>query len=299
MAGLTATIGNPNAYNESLAMTQRGYQWDQRRGTWVNPKTGKTYAEEKASTVTGNTAYDQEIRMKELDQAGSMKALEAQIAAQAGMATTAQAAEMARLQAQLGTDRSIATESQTGQTARLGQQIAGTSALTSLQSKLGNETEEMRYTRAKEQQAVLAQQMKDTMTQFGIGGQPAPATGAGGAAPTGATTAQEDAADAAAFAAAKDKIGLVNRAAQTDIGNEVIARGIGGSGIEAGMRAGAIESGQGQLGQVVRDEATAKRGRAYQVADRDVAAGLTKRAQDIGLTTSMAGLLKYSGGGTY
>lgn len=181
--------------------------------------------------------------------------------------------------------------------------IGANSAIEQLKTAAGltQETEQQRYERAMAAQATLNTQISGYMDKFGMGGGGGGTVAPGAAVPTptGANPDAERLAEASAFAQAKDQIGALNRATQNDIGEVSAARGINRSGLEASMRAQNIEQGRGQLGQAVRDQATRKVGRQYQVADRDVAAAQAKRAQDIGLTTSMMSLLKQTGTGSY
>jgi hypothetical protein len=300
MAGLT--VGN-------VGSAKPGYTYNPWTGKYSNAGSGRG-AEADASAKVGTSdylgaidaygrpvtsatvgpesaRYAQDARMLALGQSGSMAQLDKTLAAQAAQASQAASSRMAEIQAQIAAQQGMATQAQQAEMARLKTQIAATSALSAQESAQQNATEETRYGRAKEQQAVMQQKVDAIAGKFSA--QPGADSG------TGATTEQDAAADAAAFAQAKDKIGLINRAASDDISSEVISRGIGGSGIEAGLRAGQIDSARGQLGQLARDQATQQRDRAYQVADRDVADRTLRRGQDTNLAGSMAGLLKYTG----
>lgn len=244
-------------------------------------------------------------------QSAAMAQLQATIAAQRGIATEEQAAQLARLQASIASTEKLATQGQTFQAgesaaeraarlAELTQSQTGDINLATKQAQLTQETEQARFLRAQQAQTALNTTIADYMQRFGIGG-PAgtpPPSGTPAPAPTGQSP-EERAAEVAAFAQAKDRIGLVNRAAQNDIDAAAVQRGILDSGLHAKLSAQGIESGRGQLGQVIRDQTTQGLQRKYQVADRDVAAAQAKRGQDIGLTTSMMALLKQTGTGNY
>ena len=210
--------------------------------------------------------------------AAELQRLQTQIAATGGQATTAQAAEMARLQAQLGSAASLQSSAQTFQ----------------------QQTEEQRYMRSLAEQNNANARMDTVMGKFGFTGA-TPTGGAAGADPyaSGATDTQELDAENAAFAWAKDKIGLASRAASNSLSSEMAARGITGSGIEAQQLGLASDQAVGQIGDTAREQALASLQRRYQVSDRNAALTSTKRAQDIGLVQSLASLAKPTGGAAY
>lgn len=86
-----------------------------------------------------------------------------------------------------------------------------------------------------------------------------------------------------AFARAKDRIGLATQGLLKAVRGQVGRRGIGGSSIEGNLIGSALESGNGQIGEVIRDQAIQQAQRAQAVADRNYAGDITQRGQDIGL----------------
>jgi hypothetical protein len=103
-----------------------------------------------------------------------------------------------------------------------------------------------------------------TSSMTGSGG-PGGGAGAGGAAGVqlgGMGTPQariagpdNTEANAAEFARAKDRVGEIGRGALTGLRSSMGARNMMGSGIEGRQTADVIQKGQGQLGEVVRDQA--------------------------------------------
>ena len=76
-------------------------------------------------------------------------------------------------------------------------------------------------------------------------------------------------------------------------------RGITGSGIEAQRLGKAYEQGVGQISDTAREQALASLQRRYQVSDRNAALSAQKRAQDIGLLSSLSAASRPTGGGVY
>ena len=243
--------------------------------------------------------------------AAELQRLQTQIAATGGLATTAQAAEMARLQAQLGSAASLQSSAQTygasetaaeraARMAELAQTQSGAQSLAGYQNTLQQQTEEQRYMRALAEQNTANARMDTVMGKFGFTGA-TPTGGAAGADPyaSGATDTQELDAENAAFARAKDKIGLASRAASDSLSAQMASRGITGSGIEAQQLGLASDQAVGQISDTAREQALASLQRRYQVSDRNAALTSTKRAQDIGLVQSLASLAKPTGGAAY
>lgn len=93
--------------------------------------------------------------------------------------------------------------------------------------------------------------------------------------PSPGGAADSTAADAAAFARAKDLTGSNTRASIDALRNEFSARGLLGSNLEGSGIASAINTGQGKLSDVATEQAKANVARANQVADRNYAGDLT------------------------
>jgi hypothetical protein len=113
-----------------------------------------------------------------------------------------------------------------------------------------------------------------------------PAAVAPMAAPAAAPALQQvnqQPANAAAFAQAKDSIGLQMRGALTGLAGAMAGRGISGSGLEAAGDVGVVNTGQGQLGGVSRDQAVTNANLSNANAVTAYQGGLTQRAQDIGV----------------
>jgi len=101
--------------------------------------------------------------------------------------------------------------------------------------------------------------------------------------------ADRTAAEAAAYGRAKDQIGQNAGGALKALQRQMSARGIRGSGLEAGGLSALIGTAQGQLGQVSRDQAIEGLKRDYQVEDRNYAGDLTQRTGDMGWLTTERG----------
>jgi hypothetical protein len=90
------------------------------------------------------------------------------------------------------------------------------------------------------------------------------------------------AANAAAFARAKDQVGQTSRGALTGLAGAMAGRGISGSGVEGRGITSVINQGQGQLGDVSRQQAIEQ----AQLAEQNALAGyqgdISQRATDIG-----------------
>ncbi len=111
----------------------------------------------------------------------------------------------------------------------------------------------------------------------------------------------QQAGNAAAFAAAKDQVGQQMRGALTGLSGAMAGRGISGSGLEAAGQVGTIGTGQSQLGDVSRQQAVtnadlsnqnavtsyqgniAQEGQQNQLAEANAANAVTERGQDIGV----------------
>jgi hypothetical protein len=98
------------------------------------------------------------------------------------------------------------------------------------------------------------------------------------------------AADSAIFASAKDRVGQTGRASLDALRGELGATGALGGGAEvAGVR-DIIRSGQGELGQVSRDQAVQKANQAADFAKTSYEGGITQRGQDVSAAEAQARL---------
>ena len=109
--------------------------------------------------------------------------------------------------------------------------------------------------------------------------------------PSYGVTPNEEAARQAAFAREKDTLGQILRAAMTGLTNSISERGLVGSGFEGQGVRDIIAGGQGQLGNVAREQTIQDLGRAREVADRDYAGNLTRRGQDLAFKNALLGLI--------
>lgn len=101
---------------------------------------------------------------------------------------------------------------------------------------------------------------------------------------------EEDvAAEAATFGRAKDRIGQLGRGSMTALSEELDARGMGGAGYEAAERGRLLSDTQGQLGDVIRDQAIESLKRRREVNDRNVGAEINLRGQDQGYASTSRG----------
>jgi len=117
--------------------------------------------------------------------------------------------------------------------------------------------------------------------------------GGGGDVAEPSSSAAED----AAFARAKERIGRTTRGAMTAMGSQMAERGITGSGIEGAATRDIINAGAGQLGDTTREQMIQSLERARQVADRNFAARQARRAQYAQLLPSF--LQMFNTGATY
>lgn len=87
-------------------------------------------------------------------------------------------------------------------------------------------------------------------------------------------------ANAAEFARAKDRVGEIGRGALTGLRSSMGSRNMMGSGIEGKQTADVIQSGQGQLGEVVRDQAITNSNQDNANAVTGYQGDITQRGQD-------------------
>lgn len=99
------------------------------------------------------------------------------------------------------------------------------------------------------------------------------------------------AADSAIFARAAERIGRVGAGNLRSLRSQMTRRGISGTGIEAEGVTAAKNTTAGELGDVIRDQAIEGLRREQDVDDRDLAAGIAQRGQDLGIAST-----NYSGG---
>jgi hypothetical protein len=96
------------------------------------------------------------------------------------------------------------------------------------------------------------------------------------------------ASNAAAFASAKDTVGKTSQAALQSLSAEMARRGILGSGSETRGMERVFNEGQGQLGDVSRQQAINQAALAEQNALAGYQGGITQRGQDIGAQEAAA-----------
>lgn len=90
------------------------------------------------------------------------------------------------------------------------------------------------------------------------------------------------AAENAAFGRAKDRTAKLGKSALDTLKDRASAMGMGGSTAEAGALRDIVTSTQGQLGEVVRQQAEDHLDRADAIDDRNLSTGVLQRGQDIG-----------------
>lgn len=103
---------------------------------------------------------------------------------------------------------------------------------------------------------------------------------------TPSTMNDRTAAESAAFGRAKERIGKVGKSAIDSLKDKMSSMGMGGSTAEARGVADVTNSAQGEMGEVIRQQAEDHLDRADQIDDRNLTAGLTQRGQDIGQNTT-------------
>jgi hypothetical protein len=99
------------------------------------------------------------------------------------------------------------------------------------------------------------------------------------------------AAESAAFSRAAERIANIGKGNLNGLRNQMTRRGITGSGIEAAGVRDVQNNTAGQLGEVVRDQAIEGLHRQEAIDDRDLAAGISQRGQDLGIQST-----NYTGG---
>lgn len=89
------------------------------------------------------------------------------------------------------------------------------------------------------------------------------------------------AAEQAAFARAKDKVGETTQGALTGLRSALGSRGLLGSGLEGKQTARIFTEGQGQLGDVARGQAIDAANQAQKNAELQYSGGITQRGQNL------------------
>lgn len=134
--------------------------------------------------------------------------------------------------------------------------------------------------------------MYGALDKFGINSLTSQTTSGGSGVPATPPVSGGDAgwgaANAAAIGRAKDTSAAAVGAAERAMQNNMGARGIAGSGIEAKQDMGIQLAGAGQLGAAGRQVAEATAARAGTVADRNYTGEITQRGQDISAADSAA-----------
>lgn len=113
-------------------------------------------------------------------------------------------------------------------------------------------------------------------------------TGGGGAAPA---ATDSSAANAAAFANAKDQTAAIGRGAITGMREGLAERGGLGGGMEGGGMASLMGENARRLGDTTRQQTISDVDTQNRRADRNYAGDLTKRGQNLGVSSSILSLL--------
>jgi len=114
-------------------------------------------------------------------------------------------------------------------------------------------------------------------------------TGGGGAAP--AANTDSTAANAAAFATAKDQTAAIGRGAITGMREGLAERGGLGGGMEGGGMASLMGENARRLSDTTRQQTISDVDTQNRRADRNYAGDLTKRGQNLGVSSSILSLL--------
>ena len=118
-------------------------------------------------------------------------------------------------------------------------------------------------------------------------------SGLGG--PGGQLGFNEQAARDAAFARTKDRVGRTSRAAMDSLRNALASSGQLGGGLETERMAQIIGGASGDLNEFEREQLMQDLNRAAQISDRERAAKLTMRGQDLQRQASLLGLFNAAG----
>jgi hypothetical protein len=105
----------------------------------------------------------------------------------------------------------------------------------------------------------------------------------------GPSQADRRAGESAAFARAKDRIGMTSQGAGKSLRALMSRRGLAGSGIEAGELGNLVSDARGQLGDVIRDQSIEGLRRDQAVEDRNYAGDISQRTTDMGFNTGQRG----------
>ncbi len=97
------------------------------------------------------------------------------------------------------------------------------------------------------------------------------------------------AAQSAAFARAKDQVGQTSAGALAGLRSSLASHGMLGSGSESRGTAAVVNAGQGQLGDVSRQQAIDSAANAQRTAEFNATGGITQRGQDIASADTQRG----------
>lgn len=104
---------------------------------------------------------------------------------------------------------------------------------------------------------------------------------------TGPSPADRQAAEAATYGRAKDKVGQETRASMNALANEMASRGLSDSSFMATGAANILQTGQQELADTNRSQAIDALKRAAEVEDRNYAGDVSQRGQDIGYNSQV------------
>lgn len=116
-----------------------------------------------------------------------------------------------------------------------------------------------------------------------------PVGGGGGSPIPQISKPDQSASEAAVFGAAKDKVGQTTASALTGLRSALGGRGMLGSGAEYRGTAGTINKGQGELGDVARQQAVTHLGNELDIDKANLGASVTGRGQDMSTATARRG----------
>ena len=182
-------------------------------------------------------------------------------------------------------------QTQSGLSAVGGRRSLGADGKTTYDTEYGETTEQNLATRDKYNAAAEQRRwamMQGLMGSYGSGG--------GGDKPgLGNINYNEQAARDAAFARAKDQAGNTSRAALDSLRGYAQSSGRLGTNWEGGKAAQVLGEAAGGLGEYTRDQMMLDLNRAGEISDRNLAAQLTMRGQDIQKMASLLGLFNVQG----
>jgi hypothetical protein len=103
------------------------------------------------------------------------------------------------------------------------------------------------------------------------------------------TMTDRTAAEDAAYGRARDQVGDEARGALTSLSDEMSARGLGGAGLEGALTGGILQKGQGQLGEVNREQAIDRMKRADEIQSQNYQGDLLQRAANLSANVGQRG----------